>query len=86
MAPLGRPPKIDRQLLHEFLWKTRGRGDYMTQTQLELSKEFGVTTATMRLIFQEMAEGNRLRRVGAKFLIRDTGVRRRAHDQEPAPL
>jgi CRP-like cAMP-binding protein len=82
----GRPPKIDRQLLHEYLWETRGRGNFMPFTQAELASEFGVTTATMSLIFKEMAEQGRLRRVGAKFVIYDPEVHQWEHTPEPDSL
>lgn len=67
----GRPPKIDRHLLHEYLWNHRGRGNFMTGTQTELAEEFNVTRPTMSVIFKEMADDGRLKRVGAKFLIYD---------------
>jgi hypothetical protein len=82
----GRPPKIDRHLLHEYLWKTRGRGNFMTSTQTELAVEFHVTRPTMSLIFKEMAEDGRLKRVGTKFLIFDPELYQWDHTPEPDRL
>lgn len=82
----GRPPKIDRQLLHEFLWKTKGRGNFMSQTQTELASEFDVTRPTMSVIFSEMAADGRLKRVGAKFLIYDPDLYQWEHTPEPESL
>lgn len=55
-------------------------------TQAELAKEFGVTTATMSLIFKEMAEDGRLKRVGAKFLIFDPDLYKWGNTPEPDSL
>ena len=86
MIRRGRPPKVDRQLLHEYLWEQRARGNFMSGTQAELAKEFHVTFATMSLIFKEMAEDGRLRRSGSKFLIYDPDVYRWQVVPEPDRL
>lgn len=58
----------------------------MSCTQSELAAEFDVTTATMSIIFKEMAEDGRLRRVGAKFLIYDPNLYQWQHTPEPDRL
>lgn len=67
----GRPQKIDRKLLHEFLWTTRDRSGFMTQKQGQLAKEFGVTAATMSLIFKELIDDNRVKKMGKRWLVND---------------
>lgn len=87
MALTGRPPKVDRHLLHEYLWNHRGRGNFMSGTQAELAEEFQVTRATMSLIFTEMAQDGRLKRVkGNKFLIYDPELYQWQHTPEPDSL
>lgn len=71
MAKMGRPPKIDRQLLHEMLWNTRVRGNFMAYSQTELAEEFGITQATMSLIFKELSEEGRVKRMKHKWLVYD---------------
>lgn len=58
----------------------------MTYSQGELAKEFGVTQATMSLIFKEMAEDGRLKRVGSKFLIFDPDKHKWENTPEPDRL
>lgn len=72
--------------MHEFLWKHRGRGNFMSGTQTELAAEFDVTRATMSLIFKEMAEDGRLKRVGGKFLIFDPELYMWQNTPEPERL
>lgn len=78
----GRPPKIDRELLHQYLWEHRGRGDYMSGTQGELAEQLGVTQATLSLIMKELAIAGRLTKVGHKFRINSPDVSRWEADPE----
>lgn len=58
----------------------------MAGTQTELADEFSVTKATISIIFKEMAEDGRVRRVGAKFLIYDPQLYQWEHTPEPDRL
>lgn len=72
----GRPPKVDRELLHQYLWEHRGRGNYMSGTQGELAEQLGITQATLSLIMKELSIAGRLSKVGHKFKIHDPDVSR----------
>lgn len=73
---MGRGPgnttdKIDRHLLHEYLWSKRGRGDFMPFKVGELAEKLGVTIHTMSKILREMRDTGRVQKVGAKYQIFD---------------
>lgn len=82
----GRPHKIDRELLHKFLWETSDRSNFMTFSQGELAKEFNVTAATMSLIFKELIEDGRVKKIGAKWKIIEPDVHKWHHVPEPETL
>lgn len=48
--------KVDRGLLHEYLWKHRDRRNMMTGSQNELAEKIGIGKVAMSLILKEMAE------------------------------
>lgn len=52
--------KIDRRLLHKFLWEHRDRYDRIAYSQNELAEMLDIHFATMSLILKEMAENGRL--------------------------
>lgn len=61
--------KVDRQLLHQFLWKYRDRNNFMTFGSGELAEMLGVSIWQMSRILGEMAEKGYLRKVGKKYII-----------------
>ena len=48
--------KVDRGLLHEYLWKHRTRTNFMSGSQDELADGLGISKTAMSLILKEMAE------------------------------
>lgn len=69
-------PKLDRQMLHEFLWEHKDRNGYLHGNACDLAKKFGVTKSTFSVILKEMEEQGRLVRQRRKFLIIDPQVHR----------
>ena len=47
--------KVDRGLLHEYLWKHRNRAGFMSGSQNELAEKLGITKVSMSYILKEMA-------------------------------
>ena len=67
--------RIDRNLLHEYMWKNRDpRSGRFTKTQLELADELGVTNATISHIFSEMRAAGRIKKRGLSFYVVDPKV------------
>ena len=77
----GRPvkDKVDRDLLHEYLWKTSARGGMVSMSQTVLADKLGVTIFTISHIFREMKEGGRLKKIGPKYYVVDPEVWRWNH-------
>jgi len=48
--------KVDRGLLHEYLWKHRTREGFVAGTQNDLAAKLGIKKVAMTLILTEMAE------------------------------
>ena len=48
--------KVDRGLLHKYLWKKRSRMDLMSGSQDDLAEGLGISKTAMSLILKEMAE------------------------------
>jgi DNA-binding XRE family transcriptional regulator len=48
--------KVDRGLLHEYLWKHRTRTNHMSGSQDDLAEGLGISKTAMSLILKEMAE------------------------------
>lgn len=48
--------KVDRGLLHEYLWKHRTRGGFIAGSQIDLAEKLGIGKVAMTLILTEMAE------------------------------
>lgn len=63
--------KIDRDLLHEYLWRRVDRLGRLTIQQKDLAEGLGVTVPTMSLIFKEMVMNGRLRKVRTAFYVVD---------------
>lgn len=68
--------KVDRQLLHEYLWGMRDRNDLIPISQKELAEKLGIDQSTMSIIFREMRESGRLRRIGGKYQVLDPELHR----------
>lgn len=48
--------KVDRELLHAYLWKHRTREGFVSGTQNDLADKLGITKVAMTMILTEMAE------------------------------
>jgi len=66
--------KVDRHLLHQFLWKYRDRSNFMTFKSGQLAEDLGVTVYTMSGILSEMVEKGLLKKVGHKYVVVDPGI------------
>lgn len=63
--------KVDRDLLHDYLFKKSDRHNMMTIRTSELADELGVTVYSMSRILGQMREQGRLRKVGSKIEVMD---------------
>jgi len=63
--------KIDRQLLHEYLWMNRARGDFYPVSQKELAEKLGVTIFTLSRVFRELRDEGRVEKIRGKYRIFD---------------
>lgn len=63
--------KVDRDLLHEYLWKNSDRRGMYLGSQKDLAEKLGVTHFTISHIFREMKEGGRVKKVGRYYKITD---------------
>lgn len=79
---MPRKDKIDRNLLHEYLWKISGRNGVLLISQTQLAEDLGVTIFTISHIFREMKEGGRLKKVGTKYHVVDPSVWRWKHNEQ----
>lgn len=66
--------KIDRHMLHEFLWKYRDRNSYIPWQQKEVAKMFGVNHCVMSVIYKELLEQKALKKEGSKFRVSDPSL------------
>lgn len=66
--------KIDRQLLHEYLWNYRVRGDFVPFTTTELAEKLGISIYQMSRIFGELRDAGRVEKVGQKYRVFDPSV------------
>ena len=66
--------KVDRQLLHQFLWKYRDRSNFCTFGSGELAEMLGISIWQMSRILGEMTEKGLLKKVGVKYLIVDPAL------------
>lgn len=79
---MGRGDKIDRQMLHEYLWKISGRNGMLLISQTELAEDLHVTIFTISNIFREMREDGRVTKVGSKYKITDPEMWRWEHNDQ----
>lgn len=63
--------KVDRDLLHEYLWKQTDKNGRMLITQKELAERLDMNRYHLNTIFREMIMAGRVRRSGAAFFITD---------------
>jgi DNA-binding transcriptional regulator YhcF (GntR family) len=63
--------KVDRHLLHEYMWKHSDRNGCFQMTQTALANGLGVNLQTMSTIFRELVSAGRIRKVGARFHVAD---------------
>lgn len=63
--------KVDRDLLHEYLWKHADRRGMYLGSQKDLAEKLGITNFTVSHIFREMKEGGRVKKVGRYYKITD---------------
>lgn len=63
--------KLDRDLLHEYLWKTADKSGRMLMTQTDLAERLAVNRYHLSVIFREMMMAGRVRRAGSAFFITD---------------
>lgn len=69
--------KIDRDLLHEYLWKiSETRSHKLTIRQDALAEGLGITPFTMAKIFRELLDDGKLRRMRKTFFVVDPAVSR----------
>ena len=77
--------KIDRDLLHEYLWKHSDRRGVYLGSQTDLADKLGVTIFTVSHIFREMKEGGRVKKLGPKYQIVDPATWRWRNSAVPDP-
>lgn len=63
--------KVDRDLLHQYLWKKRDSLGRYLGTQTALADDLGVTLFTLSRIFKEMEGAGRLRKIRGKYYVVD---------------
>ena len=88
MAKRGRgntKDKVDRDLLHEYLWKHTDRRGIYLGSQTELAEKLGVTIFTVSHIFREMKEGGRVKKIGGKYKIEDPAKWKWKNSPDPDP-
>lgn len=66
--------KVDRQLLHEYLWNHRVRGDFVPFTSKELAEKLGISVFQMSRIYGEMKDVGRVEKVGTRYRVFDPSV------------
>lgn len=64
--------RIDRDLLHAYMYENRDRHDRFTESSGELAEALGIAPTTMSIIFREMIVDGRITRTrGGKFIVED---------------
>lgn len=63
--------KVDRGLLHEYMWKHRDGLDRYMGTQQDLAAKLGLTVFSLSHIFGEMVATGRVRKIRGRFYITD---------------
>lgn len=62
----GQPNKVDRQLLHEFLWKRAGNSGKVTIDQTKLAEQLGLSRTTVVRIIGEMGLEGRVKKISER--------------------
>lgn len=73
-GPGNTTDKVDRDMLHEFLWKYRDRSSFMPWEQGELGEMLGVSTWSISMIFKELQEKGAVKKMGRRWKIIDPDV------------
>ena len=64
--------KVDRNLLHEYLWEIRDRTDIVKIDQQALSDELNISNFTLSHLLRRMVEDGQLERLGnSRFIVKD---------------
>lgn len=66
--------KVDRDLLHDYLWRNSDRNNVWLGRSGQLAEDLGIGVATMSIIFREMITDGRLSKVKGKYYIVDPAV------------
>lgn len=66
--------KIDRDLLHDYMWRNSDRNKVWLGRPGELAEDLGIGSATMSIIFREMIVDGRMTKVKGKFYMVDPSV------------
>lgn len=66
--------KVDRDLLHEYMWKNSDRNNVWLGRPGELADDLGISPASMSIIFREMIVDGRMKKVKAKFFVEDPKI------------
>jgi hypothetical protein len=69
--------KVDRDLLHQYLWHHRDRMNMIPWKTNELATKLGITVYSMSVIYREMTDEGRLKKLGnSKYIIIDPSLHR----------
>lgn len=66
--------KIDRDLLHDYLFQKSDRHNMITISPTELADELGITIYSMSRILGEMRKAGRLKKVGSRTEVVDPEI------------
>lgn len=66
--------KIDRDLLHDYLWEHTDHNGRFTMAQKDLAEALAVSVYTMSTVFHEMVVAGRLRKVKWNFFVTDPSI------------
>lgn len=66
--------KVDRDLLHDYMWKRTDHNSRFSMSQKELAEALSITQFTMSAIFSEMCRDGRLRKVKWNFFVTDPAL------------
>lgn len=63
--------KVDRDLLHAFMWKHADRNHRWLGRSGQLAEDLGINASSMSIILREMITEGRIKKVNGKFFITD---------------
>lgn len=67
--------KIDRALLHQYLWKYRDRSGFMSHKSGEMAGLLGITIHAMSAILKEMCDKGYLKKLGnSKYIVIEPNI------------